>query len=133
MFLVLKNQRPQIPPVSLFLCLLLTLGFHKYWSESCSSFSCNPLMFFWSPVGWGWGVFSNLMIKSQYFSEPLCLGCDLHECLSSGVHYSPLLPTHWGGTGSLEGLEWKECPSPSGMRLFPLGELAFRTLGGILQ
>ena len=78
-------------------------------------------------------MFSNLMIKSQYFSEPLCLGCDLHECLSSGVHYSPLLPTHWGGTGSLEGLEWKECPSPSGMRLFPLGELAFRTLGGILQ
>ena len=53
------------------------------------------------------------MSKPQSFSGPVSLGCDLHKCFSSGVASPPWPLIPWDEMGSLEGLEWEECPSPS--------------------
>ena len=73
----------------------------------------------WDPCWYGvmclgGGVFSDLMIQSQYFGVPASLG--LHKCLSSDTHYSPPVLRGWSGRNTLP---------PTGMRLFFLGELAF--------
>lgn len=48
-------------------------------------------------IWWGGEVFCRPMIRSQSFSEPVILDCDLHKCYSVLVFSFP-----FGGIGWLE-------------------------------
>lgn len=71
-----------------------------------SSFNCNLLLLYWSPVDEvvncrGRGVSYNHHIKSQSFSGALCLACDF-------TSVSPSLRWDWKAGGSCS----RKCPSP---------------------
>lgn len=60
-------------------------------------------------------MFSSLvLIKSQSFYGPEYLGYDVYKCYSSGITYFFI---HLYETGRLEGIKWKECPIPVGIKL----------------
>lgn len=95
--------------------LLLTLGFHKYFSErtvSSNSFRCNLLVFCWSPnsvvVRWGRGQVFCFLMKFQSLCGPVSLGCAPHKYIivCCAVFFSPGLSE----TRRLLGVEVREMP-----------------------
>lgn len=64
-------------------------------SVSCTFFSSNLLIFYWSLIGvmvskggsGGGKVFSNLIMTSQSFRSPVCMGYNLHKYLSSCIDF----------------------------------------------
>lgn len=102
-----RYQKFQIPLVfSVFLCLLLSLGFHKNSSlrlMSYRSFNCNILLLIWTSfvvvkksVG---DSFYNLMIQSQSFNGPVfVISVDLHKCF---LVFSPQIRNTGACTGAI--------------------------------
>lgn len=88
-------QRLQIPLVSLFLSLLLTLRAPPQREfVSYKSFCYNSPLSFWRivgvVVGYGWGIaFYSFPIKSPSFRGPMPCGWHFLKCFSSGTAFPP--------------------------------------------
>lgn len=96
-----RCQMHQIPPVSLFLSQLLTLGFSKYFSQRESAFfrlfSCKPLFLYQSLIGVvvryrGKRVFNNCTTEFQFLVS-LSLWAVALKSVSPVVQCFSLTPT----------------------------------------
>lgn len=96
-----RHQRLKFPLLSLFLSPLLGVGFPRVFlnikSEKCSSSGCIPLLLN-VVVKCARRRILYSLIRSQSFTEPVLLGCDLHACFSVWL----LTPDTVGETGRIE-------------------------------
>lgn len=97
-----RHQRLKFPLMSLFLSPLLGVGFPRVFlnikSEKCSSFVVFPYYYTNVVVKCGRRRILYSLIRSQSFTEPVLLGCDLHACFSIWL----LTPDTVGETGRIE-------------------------------
>ena len=103
-----------------FCCLLITLGFHKYSSEtvSCSLFNCN-LPFYWVSFGVWLGE-----VKREYF---VIFGLDLSLLVSLGLRTKTLIRvTHWFSIfHSSSFFSWLQCSQSIFLDPWPLLTIFF--------